>query len=51
MFSMTGLQPPQIQALREEHQVYLLPSGRISVTGCESRQNFQRPSLPRLTLS
>ncbi|KAH7143509.1 pyridoxal phosphate-dependent transferase [Dactylonectria macrodidyma] len=33
MFSMTGLQPRQIQALREDHHVYLLPSGRISVTG------------------
>ncbi|KAK2616160.1 hypothetical protein N8I77_002867 [Diaporthe amygdali] len=36
MFSMTGLQPQQIQALKEEYHVYLLPSGRISVTGCGS---------------
>jgi len=35
MFSMTGLSPIQIEQLREEHHVYLLPSGRISVTGCE----------------
>jgi aspartate aminotransferase len=38
MFSMTGLTPKQIQQLREEHHVYLLPSGRISVTGCESEK-------------
>jgi aspartate aminotransferase len=34
MFSMTGLQPDQIQTLRERNHIYLLPSGRISVTGC-----------------
>ena len=35
MFSMTGLDQEQIRQLREEHHVYLLPSGRISVTGCK----------------
>lgn len=39
MFSMTSLQPNQIRILREEYHVYLLPSGRISMTGCEYR-NF-----------
>lgn len=34
MFSMTGLQLNQIQALKEVYHIYLLPSGRISVTGC-----------------
>ncbi|GIZ42269.1 hypothetical protein CKM354_000554400 [Cercospora kikuchii] len=33
MFSMTGLLPEQIEELREQHHVYLLPSGRMSVTG------------------
>lgn len=33
MFSMTGLKPSQIRKLRDEYHVYLLPSGRISVTG------------------
>lgn len=37
MFSMTSLQPNQIRILREEYHVYLLPSGRISMTGCEYR--------------
>ena len=40
MFSMTCLQPAQIRALREKYHVYLLPSGRISMTGCE----YQRSS-------
>ncbi|EHK23134.1 uncharacterized protein TRIVIDRAFT_28524 [Trichoderma virens Gv29-8] len=33
MFSMTGLQPDQIQTLKERYHIYLLPSGRISITG------------------
>ncbi|PKK51913.1 hypothetical protein CI102_4511, partial [Trichoderma harzianum] len=33
MFSMTSLQPDQIRILREVYHVYLLPSGRISMTG------------------
>ncbi|PKX95311.1 PLP-dependent transferase [Aspergillus novofumigatus IBT 16806] len=33
MFSMTCLQPGQIRSLKEEYHVYLLPSGRISMTG------------------
>ncbi|KAJ5605002.1 PLP-dependent transferase [Penicillium lagena] len=33
MFSMTCLQPEQIRALKEKYHVYLLPSGRISMTG------------------
>lgn len=39
---MTGLNPEQIQRLREEYHVYLLPSGRISVTGCKYQQYFER---------
>lgn len=33
MFSMLGITPAQVQTLIEQHHVYLLPSGRISVTG------------------
>ncbi|KAF9630679.1 hypothetical protein BFW01_g1241 [Lasiodiplodia theobromae] len=33
MFSMTGLSPAQVKVLVEKYHVYLLPSGRISVTG------------------
>ncbi|KAK0609271.1 Aspartate aminotransferase [Lasiodiplodia hormozganensis] len=33
MFSMTGLTPAQVKVLVEKYHVYLLPSGRISVTG------------------
>ncbi|THV46134.1 hypothetical protein BGAL_0413g00040 [Botrytis galanthina] len=33
MFSMTGLSHTEVAILREMHHVYLLPSGRISVTG------------------
>jgi len=40
MFSMTGLSPKQIRELREEYHVYLLPSGRISVTGREYKILF-----------
>lgn len=34
MFSMTGLQPDQIRQLKGIYHIYLLPSGRISITGC-----------------
>ncbi|KAH7060678.1 aspartate aminotransferase [Macrophomina phaseolina] len=33
MFSMTGLPSAQVRELIEKYHVYLLPSGRISVTG------------------
>ncbi|ATZ45342.1 Bcaat2 [Botrytis cinerea B05.10] len=33
MFSMTGLSHTEVSILREKHHIYLLPSGRISVTG------------------
>ncbi len=33
MFSYTGLRPAQVEALREEHAVYLVRSGRICVAG------------------
>jgi aspartate aminotransferase len=45
MFSMTGLTPEQIRQLREEHHVYLLPSGRISVTGCKSDLSVELPDV------
>ncbi|EHP43060.1 aromatic amino acid aminotransferase [Cupriavidus basilensis OR16] len=33
MFSYTGLQPAQVDVLREQHGVYLLRSGRMCVAG------------------
>lgn len=35
MFSYTGLTPNQVQALKEKYHVYLLKSGRASVSGCK----------------
>lgn len=32
---MTGLSASQVTELRESHHVYLMPSGRLSVTGCK----------------
>ncbi|CAI6060307.1 unnamed protein product [Clonostachys chloroleuca] len=37
MFSMTGLSTTQVTAMKEKHHIYLLPSGRISVTGLTTR--------------
>lgn len=33
MFSYTGLTPGQVQHLKEKYHVYLLKSGRISISG------------------
>ena len=33
MFSFSGLTPPQVQALRVRHSIYIVGSGRISVAG------------------
>jgi aspartate aminotransferase len=46
MFSMACLQPAQIRALKEEYHIYLLPSGRISMTGC-SYKHFSTPPSPQ----
>ncbi|OAA60350.1 Aspartate/other aminotransferase [Niveomyces insectorum RCEF 264] len=35
MFSMTGLSRDQVVRLKDEFHIYLLPSGRLSVTGCK----------------
>ncbi|CAG1975214.1 unnamed protein product [Fusarium graminearum] len=35
MFSMTGLSTVEVAMLRDKHHIYLLPSGRLSVTGCK----------------
>ncbi|RSL59921.1 hypothetical protein CEP54_007029 [Fusarium duplospermum] len=37
MFSMTRLSRAQVAELREKHHIYLLPSGRLSVTGLTSK--------------
>ncbi|KAM0193484.1 hypothetical protein ACHAPI_007553 [Fusarium lateritium] len=36
MFSMTGLSRAEVTRLKDEHHVYLLPSGRLSITGLTS---------------
>ena len=36
MFSYTGLSPEQADALREQHAVYVLRSGRMCVAGLNS---------------
>lgn len=37
MFSYTGLSPEQVDALREQHAVYLVRSGRICVAGLNTK--------------
>jgi aromatic-amino-acid transaminase len=37
MFSYTGLTPEQVEALREQHGVYILKSGRMCVAGLNRR--------------
>jgi aspartate/tyrosine/aromatic aminotransferase len=34
MFSYTGLTPGQVQTLKQKYHVYLLKSGRASISGC-----------------
>lgn len=41
MFSYTGLDPAQVEALREQHAVYLIRSGRMCVAGLNPR-NLER---------
>ena len=36
MFSMLPLSPEQAQRLRDEHAVYLMPSGRINIAGANA---------------
>jgi len=37
MFSFTGLTPPQCETLVKKHHIYLLTSGRISMTGINTK--------------
>jgi aspartate aminotransferase, cytoplasmic len=39
MFSYTGLKNAQIQMLKTEHHIYMLDSGRMSMSGCEVLSN------------
>lgn len=39
MFSYTGLTPQQVLAMKEKYHIYLLKSGRASVSGCECLLN------------
>ncbi len=36
MFSFSGLTPDQVTALREDHSIYIVGSGRINVAGITS---------------
>ena len=40
MFSYTGLTANQAVAIRERHNVYMLQSGRISLSGCKFEHPF-----------
>jgi aspartate aminotransferase len=35
MFSYTGLTPKQVYSLKDKYHVYLLKSGRASISGCK----------------
>lgn len=35
MFSYTGLTPVEVDLLREKSHIYMLNSGRISISGCK----------------
>ena len=35
MFSYTGLSPKQVYALKDKYHIYLLKSGRASISGCK----------------
>jgi aspartate aminotransferase len=41
MFSYTGLTPKQVYALKDKYHVYLLKSGRASISGCKF---YQQPT-------
>lgn len=41
MFSYTGLTPKQVYALKDKYHVYLLKSGRASISGCKFSGNSQ----------
>lgn len=40
MFSYTGLTPKQVYALKDKYHVYLLKSGRASISGCKFFQQL-----------
>jgi aspartate aminotransferase len=37
MFSYTGLTPSQVYALKEKYHIYLLKSGRASISGLSKK--------------
>ena len=41
MFSLLGIDPAQVKALREEHAIYMVDSSRINVAGA-SHDNVDR---------
>jgi aspartate aminotransferase len=48
MFSYTGLTPKQVYALKDKYHVYLLKSGRASISGCKF---FQQHKAQKNTLT
>lgn len=40
MFSYTGLTAKQVEALKQKYHVYLLKSGRASISGCKHFLSF-----------
>lgn len=53
MFSYTGLTPKQVYALKDKYHIYLLKSGRASISGCRQSQppNTDEPELTLYTVS
>lgn len=40
MFSYTGLSPKQVYALKDKYHIYLLKSGRASISGCKDTPHY-----------
>lgn len=50
MFSYTGLTPSQVYALKDKYHIYLLKSGRASISGCKLPLPFPFPGGIILTI-
>lgn len=52
MFSYTGLTPKQVYALKDKYHIYLLKSGRASISGCKhSRALYLKYGTNQCTVS
>lgn len=43
MFSYTGITPKQVYALQDKYHIYLLKSGRASISGCKHINLLREP--------